>query len=183
MDYESAYAAGSTFARFVEEAKAYHELWAKLTERAPLDREAAERIRRTGGPWRLLVLADDWCGDALNTVPVIARLVDAVDDVQLRIVPRDRYPEIRDRHLTNGSRSIPVVILLDDDGVARGWWGPRPTRLQALFEGGLRPLPSKERYRELRRWYAKDGGTSTVREIVELFEQGAKALHSVPAEV
>ena len=170
MDYASAYSAGRTFSHFVEGARANRELWVKLAERASLDREAVERIHRTGGPWRLLVLADDWCGDALNTLPVISRLADAAENVELRIVPRDAYPEIRDRHLTDGSRSIPVVILLDDAGTVRGCWGPRPTLLQALFEDGLRPLPSKERYRELRRWYARDRGASTVGEIAELFE-------------
>jgi len=35
-------------------------------------------------------------------------------------------------------------------------WGPRPTGLQALFERVLRSLPGKERYRELRKWYARD---------------------------
>ncbi len=128
------------------------------------------------------MLADDWCGDALNTLPLIDRLVDASEKVEMRIVPRDRFPEIRDRHLTNGSRSIPMVLLLDEDGDLRGSWGPRPTRLQALFEGGLRPLPSKERYRELRRWYAQDRGASTIREIAELFEQGARAVGSVAVD-
>ena len=64
-----------------------------------------------------------------------------------------------------------------------GSWGPRPTLLQALFEGGLRTLPSKERYRELRQCYARDRGASTAREITELFERGAKEVGSVTVEV
>ncbi len=179
MTYETAYLAGKTFSRFLDEARVNQELWADLAERAVLDEVAAGRIAGAGGPWRLLILTDDWCGDALNTLPVISRLVDAAPNVDLRIVPRDDFPEIRDRHLTNGSRSIPIAILLNEEGEVRGTWGPRPTALQALFEGELRPLPSKERYRELRRWYARDNGGTTVREIAELFEWGAKAAGSV----
>lgn len=173
MSYEWAFGAGQSFSRFVASAQVNETLWKELAARAPLDSAEVERIRRSGGPWRLLVLADDWCGDALNTLPVIARLADAAENVEMRIVPRDAYPDIRDRHLTNGSRSIPVAILLDAEGRARGWWGPRPSRLQALFERALRALPGKERYRELRRWYARDRGASTAREIAELFEKGA----------
>ena len=183
MSYDSAFLEGKSFSRFIDEAKVNKGLWAELAERAPLDEAAAGRISRSGGPWRLLVLVDDWCGDALNTLPFISRLADASENVELRIVPRDDFREIRDRHLTRGSRSIPIVILLDADGVARGSWGPRPTLLQALFEGGLRTLPSKERYRELRRCYARDRGASTAREITELFERGAKEVGSVTVEV
>ena len=183
MNYESIFAAGLSFAEFVGSANANAELWREFSERAPLDDELAARIRESGGPWCLLVLADDWCGDAVNTLPVINRLVEAVPNAELRIVPRDAHPEIRDRHLTNGSRSIPIVILLDPGGVPLGWWGPRPTRLQALFERVLRSLPGKERYRELRKWYARDRGASTAREIAELFERGANAATSLPAYI
>ena len=36
-----------------------------------------------------------------------------------------------DQYLTNGSRSIPIVIVLDDDFRELGHWGPRPAELQA----------------------------------------------------
>ena len=173
MSYEVAFEAGQSFSDFVESARANEVLWKELSARASVDAHAVERVRRSGGPWRLLVLADDWCGDALNTLPVIARLVEASEKIEMRIVPRDVYPEIRDRHLTNGSRSIPVAILLDVEGRPLGWWGPRPTRLQALFERALRSLPGKERYRELRKWYARDRGASTAREIADLFERSS----------
>jgi hypothetical protein len=181
MSYESVFSAGVSLTEFVQDAKANAELWREFTERAPLDDVSEARIRESGGPWRLLVLADDWCGDAANSLPVIDRLVAAAGNVELRIVPRDAYPEIRDRHLTNGSRSIPVVILLDLDGAPLGWWGPRPTQLQALFEGTLRRLPGKERYHELRKWYARDRGASTARELADLFEGGANAAPPVVA--
>ncbi len=175
MTYEAAYGSGVSFPRFLEEVRATPELWRGVAQRTIVDEEARGRVRRARGSWRLLVLADDWCGDAVNSLPVIARLVDAHPAAELRIVPRDAYPELRDRHLTSGSRSIPIVVLLDDEGVPRGSWGPRPAELQAWFEGELRDLPSAERYRALRRWYARDRGASTAREIAELFERGAEA--------
>ena len=76
-------------------------------------------------------------------------------------------------HLTGTSRSIPVVIALDEDFVERGWWGPRPSELQrwALTEG--KQLEKTERYRQTRMWYARDRGLSTVAEVVEMIERGA----------
>ena len=141
MNYESILAAGLSFAEFVGSANVNAELWRKFSERAPVDDEAAARIRESGGPWRLLVLADDRCSDAVNTLPVIDRLIDAAPNAALRIVPRGAYPEIRDRHLTNGSRSVPIVILLHPGGALLGWWGPRPQHEGRYIPPGLHSRP------------------------------------------
>ena len=42
------------------------------------------------------------------------------------------------------------------------------------MEEGLK-LPSDERYREIRRWYARDRGRTTLEEIVTLLESAAGA--------
>src|SRR5690606_28194364 len=118
----------------------------------------------------LLVLNEDWCGDAVNTVPYVAALAEAVPGFELRIVGRDANPDLMDAHLTNGSRSIPVVIVLDEAYRELGWWGPRPRELQAwVLDEGL-ALPAEERYREIRKWYARDKGRTALAEIVALLE-------------
>lgn len=168
MMYEQAYREGTTFEAFLEGAEKNRELWHAMAPRARVPIETVERTRSVPGDWRLLAIADDWCGDAVNILPVVARLVEQVDTLELRIVGRESRPDLMDRHLTNGSRSIPVLILLDDQGVCRGWWGPRPSELQAWFEAEGRPLPKDERYRELRRWYARNRGVAIADEIAEL---------------
>jgi len=172
-DWESAYRSGVSFGEFLRDATAQRAQWDAFAPRAPLVQEAVDRIRRAGGCWRLLVLADDWCGDAVNILPILARLEAALPNLELRIVPRDRYPEIRDRYLTNGTRSIPIAILLDGMGRPRGHWGPRPALLQRRFEQELKGLPSEARYREVRRWYAVDQGRSIAHELATLIERSA----------
>jgi hypothetical protein len=73
-----------------------------------------------------------------------------------------------DAHLTNGTRSIPVVMVLDEDFREVAWWGPRPAALQRWFLRDLKSLPKAERVRELRGWYARDRGRATLREILDL---------------
>ena len=51
---------------------------------------------------------------------------DAVPGLELRMLRRDQHPEVMDRYLTNGSRSIPIVIVLDEEFRELGHWGPRP---------------------------------------------------------
>ncbi|MEJ2679742.1 MAG: thioredoxin family protein [Gemmatimonadota bacterium] len=173
MIYERAFDAGISFAQFVAGATENRDMWQAMATRTPLAPEAVEQVRAVSGRWRLLAIAEDWCGDAVNILPVVARLARESGRLDLRIVGRDAWPRLMDRHLTNGSRSIPVIILLDDVGTCRGWWGPRPSRLQAWFEREGRPLGKDARYRELRRWYARDRGRAIALEIAELVSCGA----------
>jgi hypothetical protein len=167
--YETEYRAGLTFADFLESAEANAELWKDIYRRATVSDEAVRRARRFIGKVCLLVVSADWCGDAVNTVPYIARLADDAG-LDLRIIDRDAHPHVIDAHLTRGARSIPVAILLDRSHREMNWWGPRPTVLQQWFQEQGKQLPGGERYRELRRWYATDRGHSTVDEIVRMLE-------------
>jgi hypothetical protein len=72
-----------------------------------------------------------------------------------------------DRYLTSGSRSIPVVIALDEEYRELGHWGPRPRELQAWVMANRGTVPKAELYPKVRQWYARDHGESTVREVLE----------------
>lgn len=173
MSLKERYTAAPTFTQFLDGAEKNRDLWRAVARRATVPAEVLERVRALPGRWHFLVLCDDWCGDGVNTLPFIAALVDAVPTLDLRVVARDENPDLMDAHLTNGSRSIPVVIVLDEAFQEQGWWGPRPAELQRwVIEEGLK-LPSDERYREVRRWYARDGGRTTLEEITALLETSA----------
>lgn len=159
-----------SFAEFLESATSQQEMWASTYRRAVVPAALAERAERLVGPWHLLVLAEDWCGDAFNTVPFLARLAETTDGLDLRILSRDENPDLMDAHLTGTARSIPVVMALDAVYVERGWWGPRPRELQTWFVSEGRTLPNGERYKELRRFYVQDRGRTTLDEVVELLE-------------
>jgi len=171
--YLAAFSEGVDLDAFLADARANREMWHAMAHRIPAHDDASARLRELGGCWKVLVLADDWCGDAVNTLPLATRLLEAGGTAEVRIVPRERFPALMDRHLTGGSRSIPVFILLGLNGTVRGSWGPRPRELQTRVQSEFQGLASEERYREIRRWYARDRGASTIREIVEMVESGA----------
>jgi Thioredoxin len=169
------YEAAPTFDAFVNSAQQNKALWETMFRLARVPQSFVDRVRALPGRRHLLVLNEDWCGDAVNTVPSIAKLVSlAPDNVDLRVLGRDANPDLMDAHLTGTSRSIPVVILLDEDYVERGWWGPRPTELQTWVLGPGRALDKAERYREIRRWYARDRALSTLEEVVGMIEDAIR---------
>lgn len=160
-----------TFGAYLESVQKHAELWRAIYARSRVDPAVVERLSVLPER-RILVVSEDWCGDAVNTVPVVARLQEACPNLtDLRVLPRDQHLDVMDAHLTGTSRSIPVVILLDNEFRECGWWGPRPAELQQWVLGPGRELPKDERYRETRRWYARDGGQSTIEEIARLLER------------
>jgi len=170
---QSRFRAAQTFDEFLATAEKNLDLWTAMARRASVPLELLERATAIPGRWHLLVLNEDWCGDAVNTVPFVARLAELAPNLELRILGRDANPDLMDAHLWRGTRSIPVVIAYDGEFAERGWWGPRPTELQAWATGEGRLLEKPERYKEIRRWYARDGGRTTLLEVVEMLESAA----------
>ena len=170
MITKARYCAGETFSEFLARPTKNHELWVALYKRVTIPVEISARVEALKGRWHLLVLNEDWCGDSVNIVPIIAKLSESVSNMDMRILARDENLDIMDSHLTGTSRSIPIVILLDQKYQECGWWGPRPRELQKwVVEKGMK-LPKEERYKEVRTFYARDHGLTTMRELTEMLE-------------
>lgn len=167
---------GLAFPDYLETVQEHEELWRGVWDRARIPADLLENARAVPGKWRLLALSEDWCGDAVNILPIVARLAEALPAIELRVLSRDENLDIMDAHLTNGrSRSIPVVLVLDEAGAERAWWGPRPTVLQKwVMDEGMK-MESGPRYRETRAFYARDKGRTTVQEVVETIRGAAAA--------
>ena len=170
MITKTRYYEGETFADFMARPTKQHELWVAITHRVIIPIEFSARVEALGGHWHLLVISEDWCGDSVNILPIVAKLADSVSNMDLRILARDENLDIMDTHLTGTSRSIPIVILLNKKFEECGWWGPRPRALQKwVVEKGMK-LPKDERYKEIRTFYARDRGLTTMEEVVTMLE-------------
>ncbi len=165
LDFKDLWNKAQTFDAFVASSTAHQGLWQGIYRIARLP-DWATAATPLGVRRRLLVIAEDWCGDASNTIPILAKLVDATPGLELRIIRRDEHAEVMDRYLTNGSRSIPVVIALDEAFSELGHWGPRPTVLQDWVMANRGSIPKTELYPQVRTWYARDRGESTLREVL-----------------
>lgn len=164
LDFRALWDSGQTFDTFVAASGTHRALWEGIYRIARLPDWAGGAV--LPGVRRLLVIAEDWCGDAVNTVPILAKLADATPGLELRIILRDPNPEVMDRYLTNGSRSIPIVIALDEEFRELGHWGPRPFELQRWVMDHRATVPKSELYPKVRTWYARDRGETTVREVL-----------------
>lgn len=112
-----------------------------------------------------LVITEDWCGDSAQNVPYIFRIAELNPRINFRIILRDANLELMDQYLTNGTRSIPKLIIFDhqDNEILR--WGPRPKAAQDLYsklkdEG----IPKPQIYESLHKWYTLDQGKELEKE-------------------
>lgn len=90
----------------------------------PDDLQAFKALPRT---LDVLVLAEDWCGDVIDNLPILGRLAAESGKLNLRVFPRDANLDIMDQYLKDGQfRSIPVFVFFDQDFHEIGRFIERP---------------------------------------------------------
>jgi Thioredoxin len=166
LDFPKLWDQALTYEAFVASSKEHCGLWSGIYKLARVPDWALAAVAE-GSKRKLLVIAEDWCGDASNTVPIVAKLAEVVPELDLRVILRDQNPEVMDQYLTNGARSIPIVIALGEDFREVGHWGPRPSELQAWVMANRDTMPKAELYPQVRKWYARDRGETTLREVLK----------------
>lgn len=122
-----------------------------------------------------LVITEAWCGDAAQNIPYIAKMAAACGNVDLRLVMRDENPMLMDKYLTNGSRSIPKLIVMNSDLEDKAIWGPRPAEIQAIVsEYSRKPepkIPYMEFAEEVHTWYTANKNNALRNELKAIFEK------------
>jgi hypothetical protein len=118
-----------------------------------------------------LVLSESWCGDAAQSLPMVSKIAECRANWSMSIISRDEHPVIMDAYLTNGGRSIPKVLILDNNTLeVLADWGPRPTEATKMaadykeIHGSL----DADFKQSLQLWYNKDKGQSTLQDFLVL---------------
>ena len=118
-----------------------------------------------------LVISEGWCGDAAQILPIINKMDLETDKVELKIVFRDENDEFMNLFLTNRSKSVPKLVIIDKDtGSVVNSWGPRPmgaTQLILDYKKEFGVVDEKAKT-DLQMWYLHDKGLSTQNEIIDL---------------
>ncbi len=118
-----------------------------------------------------LILSESWCGDAAQILPVINKMAEVSDTIELRIVFRDENEELMNLFLTESSKSIPKLIIIDKETQKIvGDFGPRPKPAKQLlldYKAVHGAIDTTAKI-ELQKWYLADKGIAIQREIAAL---------------
>ena len=142
----------------------------RLTKTIELGEDIKSKVQANSHKQAWLVITEAWCGDAAQNIPIIEKIAAESDIILTRYILRDEHPELIDRFLTFGARSIPKVIALDADYYQVLWtWGARPKPAQDLYSQLHRDGAEKAAIMEqLQRWYNEDKGRSIQAEFLSL---------------
>src|SRR5690606_1738091 len=105
-------------------------------------------------PQNWLVITEPWCGDAAHNIPFIEMAVRCNSLIQLEYELRDGEPFSINNYLSNGSKSIPKLIIRDENGIDLATWGPRPADCQKLYQSLISEQADFEKVKtQIQNWY------------------------------
>jgi hypothetical protein len=118
---------GLTYDAYKEQMTRNRDRVEENERRVELNKEDLAAFRALPRPVKVLVLAEDWCGDVMANLPVLGRLAKESGKLDVRVFLRDQNDDIMQRYLNKGQfKSIPVFVFFDEEFRELGHWIERP---------------------------------------------------------
>jgi hypothetical protein len=146
----------------------------RLEKTITIDEDVQLKLQNISNNYIWLVLAESWCGDAAQILPVINKMSAVSNALQLKIVLRDDNDLLMQQFLTNGGKAIPKIIILDAQTLnVVADWGPRPQGAKQLILDykAAHGIVDEAAKIELQKWYLHDKGVAIQYEILEIMSR------------
>jgi len=146
---------------------------ARLDKKIKLSETTIERLNNVKKAQTWLLITEGWCGDAAHILPVMNKMSAENENINLKVILRDENPELMNQFLTNGSMSIPKLVVLDTNDKVVSSWGPRPSIASKMVvdykekHGGL----DSDFKKDLQLWYNKNKGVNIQEDLLAFLEK------------
>ncbi|PWT73031.1 MAG: thioredoxin family protein [Chloroflexi bacterium] len=121
------FAEGMTYEDFKNQMTRNQERFAANERQFQIDPADFAAFADLPEPLPVMVLAEDWCGDVIDNLPVLGRIAEQSGKLKVRIFLRDQNLELMDQYLNQGQfRSIPVFAIFDGSWAEKGRFIERP---------------------------------------------------------
>jgi len=155
------------------EYKPYYELGLqrmnRILKKLVIDEEQVNELKSKNFDGKILIISEAWCGDASATVPALVKFFEGHNEVKIFL--RDSESSLIEQFLTNGTQSIPKVIILDKEFKVKNSWGPRPKfghDLLLKYKADPENYTKDMFYNDLQIYYSRNRGKDAIQEILEL---------------
>ena len=109
------FAQGMTFQQYLDQMGTNKEKFVQFLGEITIKPEDRAALDKLGKKLKLLVITEDWCGDALYNLPIMAKLVEGNPNIEMRVFLRDKNPDLMNQYLNQAMfRSIPVFVCFDE---------------------------------------------------------------------
>ena len=144
---------GMTFQQYLDQIGTNKEKFLEFLKEIKIRPEDREALKKLGKKLNVLVITEDWCGDALYNFPVFAKLVDGNPHVDMRVFLRDKNPDLIDQYLNQGMyRSIPVFAFFDENMNEIARFIERPPKVTEVIEKKMLEVRRSLRTEHLEEW-------------------------------
>lgn len=159
---------GESWIHYTELAYSRMKRWNKIGRLLP---EMKSKLESITSPQSWTVITEAWCGDAAHAFMFLEKMADVNPLITLHWKLRDENLELIDQYLTNGGRSIPKLIVKDENGQELYNWGPRPQFIQNKYlQLKTDNVPAAQISIEIQKMYNADKGETMQREILSLMK-------------
>lgn len=135
-----------------------------------------DTVGKINQPQHWFVITEPWCGDAAHNIPFIEMIARQNPLISVSYVLRDSPPCLIDQYLTNGTKSIPKLIIRDVQGKDLGIWGPRPAGCQEMYASLQKENAPFEKIKmEIQNWYNANKGVAIQEELIGVITQTIQA--------
>ena len=143
----------------------------RIEKHYSVSEELKNLILKIEKPQTWMIISETWCGDSAQNIPFFSKAAELNLNIDLRLIMRDENPDVMDLYLTNGTRSIPILVSFDDSGNEIFRWGPRPQEGKKLFADlKAQGLDKSIILEKLHLWYGRNRGSALESEIKELLK-------------
>ena len=158
---------GMTFQQYLDQMGTNKEKFVQFLQEVKIRPEDREALKKLGGKkLNVLVITEDWCGDALYNFPVLAKLVEGLPNVEMRVFLRDQNPDLMDQYLNQGMyRSIPVFGFFDENMKETARFIERPPKVTEVIEQKMLEVRRALRTERLEEW--RQAVVDDVRELLK----------------
>jgi len=145
---------GMTFQQYLDQMGTNKEKFVQFLQEIKIRPEDREALKKLGGTkLNVLVITEDWCGDALYNIPVLAKLVEGLPNVEMRVFLRDQNPDLMDQYLNQGIyRSIPVFAFFDENMNEVARFIERPPKVTEAIDQKMLEVRRALRAQHLEEW-------------------------------
>jgi len=144
----------------------------QIEETFELSDEAIEILKSLKKEYLWIVIAEGWSEDSAELLPVFYKMAVASEGkIDLKIVFRHENEELMQFFLTNKTKAIPKLIVIESaTGDAIAHWGPRPKGASDIFDTYQKNHKALDETfkRELQNWYLHDKGQTAEGEIIDM---------------
>ncbi len=123
--YRGKFGKALSYKAYMDASPDNEQRWQEVYDRVALTDDQKALLGGFTRKMNVLCMSGAWCGDCVRQGPMLQRIAEGSDMIDLRFLDRDLNPDLRDRLRVLGGMRVPVVVFLSEDFLECGRFGAK----------------------------------------------------------